>query len=85
MATMTISLPDPMKAWVEEQIAEGEYATSSDYVRDLIRRDREARERSGALRRLIEEAEASGITESSVEEIFAEARALSDERARQRG
>lgn len=76
MATMTVSLPDPMKSWVEEQIAKGEYATSSDYMRDLIRRDREARERVGALRQLIEEAEASGLTENSIDEICVEARAL---------
>jgi hypothetical protein len=46
--------------------------------------DRCREERTAALRRLIEDAEASGISECSVEEVFAEARALSDERARQR-
>ncbi len=40
MGTMNISLPDPMKRWVEEQAKTGRYANSSDYVRDLIRRDR---------------------------------------------
>jgi antitoxin ParD1/3/4 len=40
MGTMNISLPDAMKAWVEEQAASGRFANSSDYVRDLIRRDR---------------------------------------------
>lgn len=40
MVTMNISLPDPMKSWVEEQAKAGRYANSSDYVRDLIRRDR---------------------------------------------
>ena len=40
MGTMNISLPDPMKSWVEEQSKSGRYANSSDYVRDLIRRDR---------------------------------------------
>jgi antitoxin ParD1/3/4 len=39
MATMNISLPDGMKSWVETQSEEGSYANSSDYVRDLIRRD----------------------------------------------
>lgn len=39
MATMNISLPDGMKNWVETQSEEGSYANSSDYVRDLIRRD----------------------------------------------
>jgi antitoxin ParD1/3/4 len=39
MATMNISLTDGMKNWVETQSKQGSYANSSDYVRDLIRRD----------------------------------------------
>ena len=42
MGTMNISLPDPMKSWVEDQAKSGRYANSSDYVRDLIRRDQSA-------------------------------------------
>lgn len=41
MGTMNISLPDAMKSWVEEQARSGIYANSSDYVRDLIRRDQQ--------------------------------------------
>lgn len=44
MATMNISVPDPMKDWVQAQIEEGKYASSSDYVRDLIRKDQEDKE-----------------------------------------
>jgi antitoxin ParD1/3/4 len=39
MTTMNISLPEQMKGWVEECVQSGRYANSSDYVRDLIRRD----------------------------------------------
>ena len=39
MATMNVSLPDPMREWVEAQVKGGEYANASDYVRDLIRHD----------------------------------------------
>ena len=39
MATMNISLPDPMRNWVEVQTKSGLYANNSDYVRDLIRKD----------------------------------------------
>ncbi|UOA16624.1 type II toxin-antitoxin system ParD family antitoxin [Sulfitobacter dubius] len=39
MVTMNISLPEPMKSWVEHQAKSGRFANSSDYVRDLIRRD----------------------------------------------
>lgn len=36
---MNISLPDPLRDWVESQSASGMYANNSDYVRDLIRKD----------------------------------------------
>jgi antitoxin ParD1/3/4 len=80
MATMTVSLPDPMKDWVEAQIQTGAYASSSDYVRDLIRRDREQKARVDALRKLIDEAEESGISPRGLDEIFAEARAIAKSR-----
>lgn len=43
MATMNISLPEQMKAFVEEQAKDGRYSNSSDYMRDLIRKDQERR------------------------------------------
>jgi antitoxin ParD1/3/4 len=45
METMNISLPDPMKEFVEELVAKGDYSSSSEYVRALIREDRKRRER----------------------------------------
>jgi antitoxin ParD1/3/4 len=41
MATMNISLPDPLKSFVDEQVKQRGYRTSSDYVRDLIRKKQE--------------------------------------------
>jgi antitoxin ParD1/3/4 len=41
MGTMNISLPDALKAFVEEQVATGAYSTSSEYVRELIRREQD--------------------------------------------
>ena len=41
MSTMNISLPDTLKAFVDEQVSQGSYGTSSEYVRELIRRDRD--------------------------------------------
>ena len=76
MATMTVSLPDPMKDWIEAQISRGEYASASDYVRDLVRRDRERREPEltiDDLRKLVADAKASGISNRRVDEIFNEA------------
>lgn len=63
MATMNISLPDQMKAFVEAQSKDGKYANSSDYVRDLIRRDQIKREKIAALNAKIAEGYASGFVE----------------------
>jgi antitoxin ParD1/3/4 len=47
MQTMNISLPDPMKEFVEKQVAEGGYSSASEYVRELVRgaQKRQAREK----------------------------------------
>jgi len=74
MATMNVSLPDAMKAWVEGQSGTGRYSNASDYVRDLIRRDQERSAKIEAIQRLIDEGMASGVSDRSVEEILAEAR-----------
>ena len=47
MATMNVSLPDEMREWVEQQAKSGRYANASDYVRDLIRHDQDARDMGG--------------------------------------
>lgn len=39
MQSMNISLPDPMKEFVDEQIAQGRYSSASEYMRELIRAD----------------------------------------------
>ena len=41
MSTMNISLPEALKAFVDAQVASGDYGTSSEYVRELIRRERD--------------------------------------------
>lgn len=60
MATMNISLPDPMRDWVESQLATGLYANNSDYVRDLIRKDQLRAERLAALQTAIRDGLESG-------------------------
>lgn len=41
MSTMNISLPEALKSFVDEQVASHGYSTSSEYVRELIRRDQD--------------------------------------------
>lgn len=75
MASMNVSLPDRMKDWVEAQIASGKYASSSDYVRDLIRRDQERREKLATLQAAITEGLESGLGEQTLEQLWGEVKA----------
>ena len=69
MATMNISLPDQMKEWIEQQVAAGRYANVSDFMRDLIREDQARAASLDELRKMVEEADASGISDLTVEDI----------------
>jgi antitoxin ParD1/3/4 len=73
MATMNISLPDTMKQWVEEQCRSGRYSNSSDYMRDLIRRDHERAMKIAHLQALTTEGIRSGAGKRSMEELKNEA------------
>lgn len=75
MTTMTISLPEQMKRWIDEQVDVGGYASASDYVRDLVRRDRERREKSDKvytveeLRELLADARKGGKSTMTIADI----------------
>jgi antitoxin ParD1/3/4 len=71
MGTMNISLPDSLKAFVEQQVAQGGYGTSSEYVRELIRKDQDRT----ALRRLVLEGAASPPGEPADDAYFDDLRA----------
>jgi len=60
MGTMNISLPDPMRDWVESQSKDGLYANNSDYVRALIRQDRLKKEKLQMLQNAVTEGFDSG-------------------------
>ena len=49
MSTMNISLPDALKSFVDEQVSERGYGTSSEYVRELIRKDQDRLQLRGLL------------------------------------
>jgi antitoxin ParD1/3/4 len=56
MSTMNVSLPDELKSYVDDQVGGGDYGSTSEYVRDLIRRDRDRQQ----LRRLLLDGATSG-------------------------
>jgi len=45
MTSMNISLPEPLKLFVEEQVSKGSYSTASEYLRELIREAQHRQER----------------------------------------
>lgn len=59
MQTMNISLPDPMKQFVEERVAAGDYSSASEYVRELVRADQK-RQAKDQLERILLESLGSG-------------------------
>lgn len=72
MATMNVSLPDPLRDWVDDQVKGGGYANASDYIRDLIRHDQERR---AALKAALREGLESGRSPRKAEAVMAAAKA----------
>jgi antitoxin ParD1/3/4 len=77
VATMNVSLPDPMKEWVESQIARGHYSNASDYIRDLIRRDQEYQDKREILVKALRAGEKSGIAKRTLDDIWKDIKARS--------
>lgn len=57
--TMSFALPESMREYIDNRVAAGKYGNTSEYIRDLVRRDQEEQARK-RLRDLIEEGLASG-------------------------
>lgn len=72
---MNVSIPEKLKGWAEARVAEGRYSSTSDYVRDLVRRDQEAEEVRRRLQAAIDEGRASGVSDRDPFEYLEELRA----------
>jgi len=72
-ATMNISLPDDMKAFVDEQVAGGRYSTASEYIRCLLR-DAQSRAEEEQLEALLLDGLNSGAPADVTPERWAETR-----------
>ena len=78
MATMNVSLPQEMKDWVEDLARSGDYANSSDVIRDLIREEIRREQARDEFDRRVQDAIDSGISSSTPEEILARGRARAE-------
>jgi antitoxin ParD1/3/4 len=74
MAQMNISIPDKLKAYVEARVADGTYASSSDYLRDLVRQDQRRIEAVQHLQTEIDRGRASGISDRGLGQIIEDTR-----------
>jgi antitoxin ParD1/3/4 len=70
MAKISISMSDAMEKYVAERIATGDYNNTSEYFRDLVRRDQEKREAREKLGQMIDKADAGGLSERTLDEIW---------------
>jgi len=70
MSTMNISLPDHLKSFVDDQVTGRGYGTSSEYIRELIRRDQDRL----MLRALLVDGASSGQSEPADGRYFAQLR-----------
>jgi antitoxin ParD1/3/4 len=68
----TLSLTDLDRQWMNGMIASGEYVSNSEYVRNLIRKDKEQRSELDAIRARLITAEQSGFINQNRDEILAE-------------
>jgi antitoxin ParD1/3/4 len=83
MQTMNISLPDPMKQYVEEQVAAGAYSSASEYIRELVRADQK-RQAKEHLEQVLLDSINSGDAIEATPEMFEEIRLRIRSRAAQR-
>jgi antitoxin ParD1/3/4 len=80
---MNISLPDPMKEYVDGQVSAGAYSSASEYVRELVRADQKRRAKD-QLEQILLSAINSGdpinVTREMVEEVRQRLRAKASQR-----
>lgn len=76
MATMNISLPDELKQFIDSQVSEHGYGSSSEYLRDLIRKQRDVER----LRNMLLEGANSGPGREVDDAFFAELRMVAKNR-----
>lgn len=74
MTKVTLSLPDPLGAWAEEQAANNNFGSISDYVESLLLKEQRDQLSLAEFDRLVQEGEESGVSERSMAEILADAK-----------
>jgi antitoxin ParD1/3/4 len=75
VVTINISLSDPMKEWVEDQVGGRLYNNAGDYARDLIRQDRDAQNKRELLVEALHKGGKSGISKRTLDDVWNDVKA----------
>ena len=68
MKSMNISLPDTMRDYIEEQVAQGCYSSVSEYFRELVRKDQKLRANERLQSMLLEGLNSGNATEMTAQD-----------------
>lgn len=83
MANLNLSVRHDIKDWIDWRVEKGDFTSPDDYLSELVERDRASRseeERIEQIRRMIEVAEKSGISDRTLEDIREEGLRIARER-----
>lgn len=73
--TMSFALPGTLRAWIDERVRSGQYGNTSEYLRDLVRKDQEDQAKQ-RFRALIQQGLESGPARPLTTRVVAELRSL---------
>ena len=85
MTTLNISLPEAMRAFIEQKVAQGSYGSASEYIRQLVSQGPAARQAKERLELLLMEGLESGPAVPVTDEFWAEKKAELLKRIEERG
>jgi antitoxin ParD1/3/4 len=71
--TMSFALPENMRDYIDARVSDGNYGNTSEYLRELIRRDQHE-QAAQRLRDLIADGLASGEGREATDDVIAELR-----------
>jgi len=70
MVKKSITVTDKQNEWIQAQLATGNYASDSELLRDLIRKEQEKISQVALIRNALDEAELSGLSTRSPKDIM---------------
>ncbi len=70
----TITVTHQQDLWIKSQVDSGSYGNDSEYIRDLIRKDHEQKQKLETLRSALIAGEKSGISKRNMQDILKDAK-----------